>query len=547
VLSVHKEGERHFNSSTFTLALVGLVLLITIILSLASLISLQRGRHRALAESATHAQNLCLVLGDNLSETYEKINLQLQVIKDEVERSAISRPSETARLDSILRLLKARVPALEGIWVIDRDGIITHGPGLKTDSRVDISDRDYFQRLKANPEAGLVTSTPVIGRITRSWILLVSRRINRPDGSFGGIVSAAVSLDYLTRLFAAVDLGREGSISLRNLNQVILVRHAGPQGAESMVGKAAPFPELQKRIQQGHASGAFTALSRVDHVARNYAFLRLPGKEQLLLVGLGKNESLADWRREVQLTATFAGGLLLLTLSFAWVVNRAWRRQRMAMEALNVEKSRYQSIFMNAFEGIWRMSLDGSISQVNPAFARAWGYASQEDMMAEIKKIRDLPSDQEGQLAELERKLIKTGRIDGLEAKGRKKDGTHAWFLVHAHLVRTPDGKPAYFEGMTIDISERKAAELERERLILELKQALAEVKALSGLLPICSYCKNIRDDQGYWNQIEAYISTHSDAHFTHGICPECAKSLFPDAYGKLHPPTPPSGGEKEG
>lgn len=219
----------------------------------------------------------------------------------------------------------------------------------------------------------------------------------------------------------------------------------------------------------------------------------------------------------------------------------------MAMEALNVEKSRYQSIFMNAFEGIWRMSLDGSISQVNPAFARAWGYASQEDMMAEIKKIRDLPSDQEGQLAELERKLIKTGRIDGLEAKGRKKDGTHAWFLVHAHLVRTPDGKPAYFEGMTIDISERKAAELERERLILELKQALAEVKALSGLLPICSYCKNIRDDQGYWNQIEAYISTHSDAHFTHGICPECAKSLFPDAYGKLHPPTPPSGGEKEG
>ena len=75
---------------------------------------------------------------------------------------------------------------------------------------------------------------------------------------------------------------------------------------------------------------------------------------------------------------------------------------------------------------------------------------------------------------------------------------------------------------------ERKQDEAEREHLISELKGALAEVKTLSGLLPICSGCKKIRDDQGYWNRIETFISEHSDAQFSHGICPDCAQKYFP-------------------
>jgi DNA-binding NarL/FixJ family response regulator len=76
---------------------------------------------------------------------------------------------------------------------------------------------------------------------------------------------------------------------------------------------------------------------------------------------------------------------------------------------------------------------------------------------------------------------------------------------------------------------ERKQAETERETLIDKLQNALAQVKTLSGLLPICSGCKKIRDDQGYWNRIESYISEHSEAQFSHGICPDCAKKYFPD------------------
>lgn len=68
----------------------------------------------------------------------------------------------------------------------------------------------------------------------------------------------------------------------------------------------------------------------------------------------------------------------------------------------------------------------------------------------------------------------------------------------------------------------------EKEKLISELQEALAKVKTLSGLLPICSSCKKIRDDKGYWNQIETYIRQRSEAEFTHGICPKCAKMLYP-------------------
>lgn len=79
------------------------------------------------------------------------------------------------------------------------------------------------------------------------------------------------------------------------------------------------------------------------------------------------------------------------------------------------------------------------------------------------------------------------------------------------------------------DLDERRRAEAEREMVIAELKKALGEVKTLSGLLPICSFCKKIRNDEGYWSRIEEYIHQHSGAQFTHGLCPDCARKHYPD------------------
>ena len=111
-----------------------------------------------------------------------------------------------------------------------------------------------------------------------------------------------------------------------------------------------------------------------------------------------------------------------------------------------------------------------------------------------------------------------------------------------AHLASSPlnhwiSGAPIRdkqdnFQGIILvfrDISLQRQSEKEKDSLIAELKEAMGKVKTLSGLLPICASCKKIRDDKGYWNQIEAYIRKHSTVEFSHGICPDCAKKLYPD------------------
>lgn len=93
-----------------------------------------------------------------------------------------------------------------------------------------------------------------------------------------------------------------------------------------------------------------------------------------------------------------------------------------------------------------------------------------------------------------------------------------------AELLRTN-------ERLTLEVVEREKAEQELEKLVGELQEALAQVKTLSGLLPICASCKKIRDDRGYWTQVEVYVRDHSQAEFTHSICPECAKKLYPEIF----------------
>ena len=100
---------------------------------------------------------------------------------------------------------------------------------------------------------------------------------------------------------------------------------------------------------------------------------------------------------------------------------------------------------------------------------------------------------------------------------------------VHGHPILDDEGRVSRMIEYTLDITKRKQIEEERNQLIKSLQDSLAKIKTLSGMLPICASCKKIRDDKGYWNQIETYLHKHSEAEFSHGICPECAKKLYPD------------------
>ncbi len=121
------------------------------------------------------------------------------------------------------------------------------------------------------------------------------------------------------------------------------------------------------------------------------------------------------------------------------------------------------------------------------------------------------------------------GGVHESEIQIMKPKGEEEMILWCTASVAAQDSnhKPEMVVEICRDITDRKMAEKEREQLIQELQKALSEVRVLSGMLPICASCKKIRDDKGYWNQLEEYITSHSDVVFSHGICPECRKKLY--------------------
>jgi two-component system CheB/CheR fusion protein len=129
-------------------------------------------------------------------------------------------------------------------------------------------------------------------------------------------------------------------------------------------------------------------------------------------------------------------------------------------------------------------------------------------------------------IPDLEQMLIDT--INTLSVKEREvRDTEGRWYSLTIRPYKTADNRIDGALMTLVDINELKMAAERRDNLISELQDALAKLKQLSGMLPICASCKKIRDDQGYWNQIESYITEHSEALFSHGLCPECGKKAM--------------------
>lgn len=157
-------------------------------------------------------------------------------------------------------------------------------------------------------------------------------------------------------------------------------------------------------------------------------------------------------------------------------------------------------------------------------------YAEDRPCMADLLvdgKIGSIPEWYKGKFSEsklIDEAFEATDFFPDLGEKGK-------WLRFAAATIRNRKGAIIGALETLEDITEKKRAEEERETLIGELQEALSKIKLLSGLIPICAYCKKIRNDQGYWEQIETYIREHSEAEFSHSFCPECAVKLYPEYF----------------
>lgn len=162
------------------------------------------------------------------------------------------------------------------------------------------------------------------------------------------------------------------------------------------------------------------------------------------------------------------------------------------------------------------LDFSGYFKRLNPAWERVLGFSRAELMAKRFIEFVH-PDDRE-------RTLAQNGRVRGggqarfFENRYVCRDGSYRWLLWNA----TPDHEQQVIYGLARDITEIKRAQEERDALLRDLQAALAEVKTLQGFLPMCSYCKSIRDDENYWQSVEAYISKHTNTRFSHGICPTC-------------------------
>jgi hypothetical protein len=126
-------------------------------------------------------------------------------------------------------------------------------------------------------------------------------------------------------------------------------------------------------------------------------------------------------------------------------------------------------------------------------------------------------------------KFLKTGSIKDEELQLQRKDGSLIDVSLNASAVRDETGNILLSRSVWRDITKRKQAEAEREQLIETLQEALKEIRTLRGILPICSFCKKVRDDKGHWEPLDVYVHKYSEADISHGICPDCVKEHYPE------------------
>lgn len=186
----------------------------------------------------------------------------------------------------------------------------------------------------------------------------------------------------------------------------------------------------------------------------------------------------------------------------------------------------------STLSGLIITDLNGAVRFANPSFCSMLDY-SHDDIVG--MNAADVFSTKEIRTFSDVVAIVDISKDDSQEFVVESKEGRRFVVEVSASNVTSSSGEIVGRMASFIDITKRKEVEADREKLVSKLQDALNKIKTLKGIIPICAACKKIRDDKGYWNQIESYIKEHSEADFSHGICPECAEKLYPELYNSCN------------
>ncbi|HJW73930.1 MAG TPA: cache domain-containing protein [Geothrix sp.] len=330
----------------FTKYLAAGVVVLNLVVAAIGWFALNRSREHYNERAAVTAQNMAMILDENLTGIIAKVDIALLAVVDEAERQLAAGPIRPESLNRFIVREHSRVPELVAFRATDASGDAIYGPPAKAVNTISLAHRDYFKFLQETPQAGLVISKPLVGGISGKWMVVLARRINRPDGAFAGLVYTGLALDHLTRDFAKIDIGKRGSITLIDGEGSIVTRYPQDDPVGSLVGQKIASAQLDHILQAKLPAGVYVKKSSIDSQEKTFSFRKLGVPQPYyILVGLATIDHQAAWRSEARVLSSFMVVFLILTIVSALLIHGEWRRneaetsaRRLAQELLMRQK-----------------------------------------------------------------------------------------------------------------------------------------------------------------------------------------------------------------
>jgi diguanylate cyclase (GGDEF)-like protein len=276
------------------------------------------------------SQNLLQVLERDISRNIEIYDLSLQAVVDGLQKPEVMQADPTLR--QLILFDRATTAKDMGVLlVVDENGDSVVDAQAFPPRKVNYADRDYFQAHRADPNLGLHISRPLTSRLMGTPIIVLSRRINKVDGTFGGIVLGTWKLSYFQRLFDRLSLGEQGAVALFHLDGTRLMRQ--PYAAEEIGVNVAGTPSFDRFRAEG--SGTFVGVSARDGVERSFAFKRVADVPLILAVATATKDIVADWHAKALVISLIVLALCALTVSLTMLLARELKRRSLAETAAN--------------------------------------------------------------------------------------------------------------------------------------------------------------------------------------------------------------------
>jgi diguanylate cyclase (GGDEF)-like protein/PAS domain S-box-containing protein len=360
--------------ASFLARLIGGVVLVNLFLFTLVGLSIQHSYRQYQERAEITTQNLTQTLERDIAGAIKTDDLALFAAMDEYQRQRAAGAVDGKALNAYLGRVRSRLPEIDALWITNAQGMLVYGNNFNPGAPTSLADRPYFIRLRDDPQAGLVISKPLVGRVSHQWVITLARRIDQPDGSFAGMVFAAITLEYLSRTFSALNVGAHGVIVLRDEDLGVVVRYPELQGVDSTVGSTVMAREFKEMIRAQPSAGTTMTRSSLDNIERTYSYRKVGAYPFYILVGQATRDYLSAWRHKATEQAALAALFTLITSWAAWLIYRAWKRQA----NLELEREKYLRFFRLSADLMCIADPFGCFTEVNPAFIRLIGYSESE-------------------------------------------------------------------------------------------------------------------------------------------------------------------------